>query len=116
MSPLMCDILYSADFLESDVNYNENTEYKYLFNLAAFISVTMEWMVVARTRTRMTSESAEAYKLAFEKIFSLCKSRHHDFAVHETIKGVVIDWSTTEMKGLKLAIGDEHANKLLKGC
>lgn len=114
MSPLMCDILCSADFLEADVTYNENTEYKYLFNLAAFNSVTMEWMVVARTR--MTSESAEAYKLAFEKIFSLCKSRHHDFAVHETIKGIVIDWSAAEMKGLKLAIGDEHANKLLKGC
>ena len=79
MSPLMCDILY---FLEADVTYNENTEYKYLFNLAAFNSVTVEWMVVGRTR--MISESAEAYKLAFE-IFSLYRSRQ-DFAVHEIIK------------------------------
>ena len=55
----------------------------------------MEWMVVARTR--MTSESAEAYKLAFEKIFSLCTSGHPDFVVHETIKGIVIDWSAAEM-------------------
>ena len=114
MSPLMCDILCSADFLEVDVTYNENSEYKYLFNMAAFNSTTMEWMVVARPR--MTSESAEAYKIAFEKIFSLCQARHPNFAVHVTVKGIVIDWSAAEMKGLKLAIGDEHANKLLKGC
>ena len=31
-------------------------------------------------------------------------------------KGIVINWSAAEMKGLKLAIGDEHAKKLLKGC
>ena len=85
-----------------------------MFNLAAFNSTTMEWMVVARTR--MTSESAEAYKLAFEKTFSLCRARHHNFVVHETTKGIVIGWSAAEMKGLKLAIGDEHANRLLKGC
>ena len=59
----------------------------------------------------MTSESAEAYKLAFEKIFSLCQAKHPDFVVHETIKGIVIDWSAAEMKGLKLAIGEEHTNK-----
>ena len=29
MSPLICDIPCSADFLEADVSYNENTEYKY---------------------------------------------------------------------------------------
>ena len=114
MSPLMCDVLCNADFLEADVTYNENTEYKYLFNLAAFNSATMEWMVVARIR--MTSECAEAYKFAFEKIFSLCRNRHPKFVVHETIKGIVIDWSAAEMKGLKLAIGDDQANKLLRGC
>ena len=105
----MCDILGSADFLEADVTYNENTEYNYLFNLAALNSTTMEWMVVARTR--MTSESAEAYQLVFDKIFSLCRARHPNFVVHETIKGIVIKWSAAEMKGLKLAIGDERANK-----
>ena len=46
----------------------------------------------------------------------MCRARHPDFVVHENIKGIVIDWSSAEMKGLKLAIGEEHANTLLRGC
>ena len=65
MSPLMCDVFTTADFIESDVTYDENTEYRYLMNVVAFNVNTMEWMVVARVR--LSSETAEAYKIAFQK-------------------------------------------------
>ena len=90
MSPLMCDVLTTADFIESDVTYNENTEYRYLLNVVALNIKTMEWMVVARVR--LSSETADAYKIAFEKIFNICKARHPNF-LPDDISGIVIDWS-----------------------
>ena len=48
MSPLMSKMLSTAEFLQSDITYNENSVYPYLFNAVVFNDVTMEWMVVAR--------------------------------------------------------------------
>ena len=46
MSPLMCKILASADYIEADVTYDENTEHRFL--IVAFNINTLEWMVVAQ--------------------------------------------------------------------
>ena len=65
MNPLMSDLLARSKFVEADITYNENLEYKYLFNMAAFNETTMRWMVVSRVR--LNSQSSLAYKLAYEK-------------------------------------------------
>ena len=39
------------------------------------------------------------------EIFNQCQEDNTDFKVSE-IKGIVLDWSDTERKGLKLAIGE----------
>ena len=100
--------------VQADVTYDKNTEYHYLLNMVAFNLNTMEWMVVARVR--LTSETAEAYKIAFQKVFSICRSKHPNFSPSDDIKGIVIDWSKAEMKGLKLVMGENAAMQLLKGC
>ena len=114
MSPLMCDILTSADFMQADVTYDENTEYHYLLNVVAFNFSTMEWMTVARVR--LSCETSDAYRIAFQKVINICRARHPDFSPTDDIKGIVIDWSRAEMNGLKLAVGETAAMQLLRGC
>lgn len=57
-----------------------------------------------------------AYKAAFNSIFSHVKSTHQGFEVGKSLKGIIADWSDTQMNGLKSAIGEEVANKVVKGC
>ena len=44
MSPLMSEMLSTAEFLQTDITYNENSQYPYLFNVVVFSDITMEWM------------------------------------------------------------------------
>ena len=110
----MCDTLAVADFIEADITYDENTEYRYLLNVAAFNEVLMQWMVVARIC--LDKENSEAYRIAFQKVFSTCTSKCPSFSPSNSLKGIVIDWSKAEMNGIKLAIVEEVAERLLRGC
>jgi len=47
MNPLMSEILFKTEFIESDITYNETKEYPYLFNAAVFNEVTMDWVVIS---------------------------------------------------------------------
>ena len=48
MTPLMCKLLSEAEFMETDITYNENMELMYLFNATVFDHTTMKWAIVAR--------------------------------------------------------------------
>ena len=74
----------------------------------------MEWMVIGRLQ--LNKQDANAYSLAFKKIFSKCSNSNDSFKVGETLIGIVTDWSDAEINGLKMAIGKDTAEKLLKGC
>ena len=71
MSPLMTKMLSTAEFLQTDITYNENSQYPYLFNAVVFNEVTMEWMVVARVW--LDDQSELGYKLAFKKCLIIAK-------------------------------------------
>lgn len=114
MSPLMTKLLSEAEFLETDTTYNENCELIYLFNAAVFDYTTMKWAVVARMRAN--KENADLYKKTFELMFKFCHKDHPNFKVGKTLKGIIVDWSDTEAKGLREVIGDELAGKVLRGC
>ena len=113
MSPLMCKLLAEADFLETDTTYNENTELTYLFNATVFDYKTMKWAAVARMRGN--KESSELYRLAFKLMFETCH-KDRNFKVGESLKGIIVDWSDTEAKGLREVIGEDTADLVLKGC
>ena len=51
MSPLS-RLLSKAEFLETDITYNENLEHLYLFNTTVFDYNTMKW-AVARMRDKL---------------------------------------------------------------
>ena len=114
MSPLMSQVLVSAPFIEADITYDETTQFPYTFNVTAFDDVLLQWIVVCRIR--VTSQSAQAYALCFMKTFEQCKKDHPNFTVGESLVGVVVDWSDAQCNGLRLALGKELADELLRGC
>ena len=111
MTPLMSKLLSDADFVETDTTYNENTE---LINATVFDYNTMKWAVVARIRSN--KEDAEFYKNAFTLMFQTCKKDYPRFKLENNLKGIIVDWSDTETKGLRQAIGEDTADRLLRGC
>ena len=114
MSPLMVKIASEAEFIQCDITYDELQDYPYIFNAVAFNSVSMEWMVIARIR--LNKQTANAYALAFKKVFERCSSINKDFRPGSTLLGVLIDWSDAEISGLKQAVGKDVGESLLKGC
>ena len=110
----MSSILAESEFIEADITYNETKEYPYLFNVVAFNDVTLDWVIVSRVR--IDKQDGNAYALAFSKTFQKCKSDHPSFEPGKTLKGVVVDWSDAEIKGLGQAVGQDIAIQLLKGC
>ena len=76
--------------------------------------VLLQWIVICQIQ--VTSQSAQAYALCFMKTFEQCKKDHPNFTVGESLVGVVVDWSDAQCNGLRLALGKELADKLLRGC
>ena len=64
----------------------------------------------------MNKLDTSAYKHAFEAIFNQVKKSHPEFRVGKTLNGIIADWSDTQLQGLQAAIGEEEANKVVKGC
>ena len=71
-------------------------------------------MVVARVR--MNKLDASAYSQAFQAIFGEVHKKHPAFGVGKTLKGIIADWSDTQLQGLQDAVGEERANNVVKGC
>ena len=63
----MSKIASEADFIQTDITYDECKEYPYIFSAVAFNKLSMEWVVVARVR--LNAQSSEAYALCFKKMF-----------------------------------------------
>ena len=44
------------------------------------------------------------------------KKTHPEFAIGNSMKGIITDWSDTQLKGIQAAIGEGNANQIVKGC
>ena len=110
----MSQQLSKASFIECDITYLDNFEYKYLFNVTAFDEETMKWTVVGRCL--LSKDDSDTYSIGFGKVFGMAKSDYSKFEVGTTLRGIVIDWSDAEANGVCKAVGDIVANRLLKGC
>ena len=112
MSPLMAKNASEADFIQCDITY-DNCRASYIFNAVAFDKISMDWIVA---RLRLDSQTSAGWALSFKKLSYKCRSSNEDFELGSTLQGVVVDWSDSEINGLKMAIGKKTADKLLKGC
>jgi len=114
MSPFMSKVMATANFVQVDVTYGENSVLPYLFNATAFDEVSMKWVVIARMRCN--KENTSMYETAFKQMFTTCKKDIPSYDVNTQLQGIVVDWSDTERAGLIKAVGSELATKLLRGC
>ncbi len=114
MSPLMTQVLSVSSFVQADITFDETKQYPYTFNVTAFDDVTMKWIIVCRIR--VTRQTPEAYCLCFRLLFEKCAKERPEFKVGESLLGVIVDWSDAQAKGLRLAVGEDMACRLLKGC
>ena len=114
MSPFMSKVMASADFIQVDVTYGENSVLPYLFNATAFDDITMKWIIIARMRSN--KENTSMYEIAFQQMFTTCNKDIPSYDVNTNLQGIVVDWSDTERAGLIKALGSELATKLMRGC
>ena len=64
----------------------------------------------------MNKLDAASYTHAFNAIFRKMKEKHPTFGVGKTLKGIITDWSDTQLHGLRDAIGEEITSQVVKGC
>ena len=69
---------------------------------------TMTWAVVARMRAN--KEDTEFYRTAFSLMFQTCHTDFPQFKIESSLNGIIVDWSDTETKGLREAVGEELAD------
>ena len=74
----------------------------------------MRWAVVARMQG--DTENVNFYKKAFGLMFHHRQKDYAHFKVGDSLKGVIVDWSDTEAKGLRKVVRNKVADKVLKGC
>ena len=49
-------------------------------------------------------------------MFQTCHTDFSQFEPEGSLKGIIVDWSDTETKGLREAVSEEVADQLLQGC
>ena len=64
----------------------------------------------------MSKLSSDAYSAAFTAIFRSVKSLYPKFDIGKTLKAIISDWSDTQLRRLQMAVGEETASMLVKGC
>ena len=67
-------------------------------------------------RVYLDKITAEALATVLREMFDEVKLDHSNFVVGETLKGILIDWFDTQLKALRVVIGDEIVDNVTKGC
>lgn len=70
---------------------------------------------VVVARVRMTSITKVVYAAALQGVFECCQ-QDNKTSILDTLKGVIVDWATAQIEGLKAVVGEERAEQLLRGC
>ena len=102
IGPLMAKILTDAPFIEADVTFDETREYPYMFNVTAFDTVTMKWVVVCRIR--ITKQTQDASAMCFRLLFQTCQKDQPRFSPGVTLHGVVLDWSELRLTAYEMQL------------
>ena len=140
MNPLQSALLSETEFLEMDVTFENCHEFPYLLNVTRFSYITMKCKHDANllenvptplvemfsssfifhagavvARVRMTKMTEVAYGAAVKAIFDRC-NRENKCDLAQTLKGIIVDWASAQIAGVKDALGKERAEELLRGC
>lgn len=109
----MTKVFSEALFIQADVTYPEEKDFKYLCNMSTFNYETLKHQVVCRVL--MNDLSGAAYAFAFRKAFSIVTEQHPEFNEGQDVKVWIVDFSMAQHAGLSNSLG-ENAPKLIRGC
>lgn len=70
-------------------------------------------IVVARVR--MLKVTGAAYGAAIRAFIECCNKENGGNLI-DKLKGIVVDWSSAQIRGIKFAFGEERGEELLRGC
>ena len=62
----------------------------------------------------MTNLTSSAYGAAI-RAFIKCCNKDNGGNLSDTLKGVIVDWSSAQISGIKFAFGDKREEELLRG-
>ena len=63
----------------------------------------------------MTTMTSDMYAAAIKGTVDCCNQDNGGDVVRK-LKGVIVDWATAQIEGLKAVVGDDRAEELLRGC
>ena len=66
-------------------------------------------------RVYLDKITAEALATVLREMFDQVKLDHSNFIVGETLKGILVDWSDTQLKALRVVLGDKIVDNVTKG-
>ena len=66
-------------------------------------------------RVRMNKMTEHAYSFAIKAAIDTC-NKDNSCDLVKSLKGITVDWSSAQLRGIKQVFGEERADELLCGC
>ena len=66
-------------------------------------------------RVRMSNMLQVAYAAAIKAVIARCNS-DTGTNLAQSLQGIIVDWQTAQINGIKDAFGENRAEELLRGC
>ena len=70
---------------------------------------------VVVARVRMSKMTTTAYGSAVRALVECCNNENGGDIVN-SLKGIIVDWCSAQVNGIKFAFGESRAEELLRGC
>lgn len=109
----MLRTLSESLFVQADVTYPQTAAFRYLLNIVCFNYETLQFQ--AGARILMNNLSTQAYEKAFGKAMEVTTNVHPGFENGKIVQGWILDFSTSQLDGLKKLLGDD-ADEKVRGC
>jgi hypothetical protein len=76
---------------------------------------TIKCAGIVVARVRMSKMTGPAYGAAIRAFIECCNKENGGNLI-DKLKGIVVDWSSAQINGIKFAFGEERGKELLRGC
>ncbi len=118
MTPLQSLLLKAAESVQMDVTYNENKDLSKMLHLCTFSNLAGGYVSLVKYRTN--AEDSKMFESAVKEMTKIASEDLMAFDLPQfqwsDMDCINVDWSAAQQNGIYKAIGEETAQKLLKGC
>jgi hypothetical protein len=114
MAPFQQEQLSQATHMFVDVTYTGNTMFPYLLNMVTFNERILHYNAVARVLCN--KQDGESYATSIKTVFDFVSKKYTKFENGKNLKEILVDFDDAQANGFRKAMGEEVANKVLRGC